>query len=87
FVSPGLKRLMNKKSGMLQSSPFRFAPDNGVAFFEDLGWRAAEVEPLAEVAYRLDRLPFLMRLAARLPQPDPRRPGVRPWGAAACLSR
>ncbi|MGB0437256.1 MAG: SAM-dependent methyltransferase, partial [Mycobacterium sp.] len=70
-----------------QSSPFRFAPDNGVAFFEDLGWRAAEVEPLAEVAYRLDRLPFLMRLAARLPQPDPRRPGVRPWGAAACLSR
>jgi len=87
FVSPGLKRLMNRKSGMLQSAPFRFAPDNGVAFFEDLGWRVAEVEPLAAVAYRLDRLPFLMRLAARLPQPDPRRPGARPWGAAVCLSR
>ncbi|MCH9736531.1 MAG: class I SAM-dependent methyltransferase, partial [Actinomycetia bacterium] len=87
FVSPGLKRLMNKKSGMLQSAPFRFAPENGVAFFEDLGWRVAEVEPLAAMAYRLDRLPFLMRLAARLPQPDPRRPGVRPWGAAACLRR
>ena len=87
FVSPGLRRLMNKRSGMLQSAPFRFAPDNGVAFFEDLGWQVAEVEPLAEVAYRLDRLPPLMRLAARLPQPDPRRPGVRPWGAAVCLSR
>lgn len=87
FVSPGLKRLMNKKTGMLQSAPFRFAPVNGVAFFEDLGWRMAEVEPLAAVAHRLDRLPFFMRLAARLPQPDPRHPGMRPWGAAACLSR
>lgn len=87
FVGPGLKRLMNRKTRMLESAPFRFAPANGVAFFEDLGWRVVEVEPLASAAYRLNRLGFFMRLAARLPQPDPRRPGLRPWGATVCLSR
>jgi O-methyltransferase involved in polyketide biosynthesis len=44
---PGLKKMMNKKmAGMLQNAPFKFAPDNGLAYFEDLGWRAVEVESL-----------------------------------------
>ncbi|MCH9668761.1 MAG: SAM-dependent methyltransferase [Actinomycetia bacterium] len=87
YVGPGLRRLMNRKTGILQSAPFKFAPENGATFFEDLGWRVVELEPLAPAAHRFDRLPFLMRLAELLPQADPRKPGLRPFGAVACLSR
>lgn len=88
FAGPGLKRLMNKKmDGMLQNAPFKFAPENGLAYFEDLGWRTAQVESLFEGAYRLHRLPKYMRPRAWLPQPDPRHPGPRAWSAAALLTR
>jgi methyltransferase (TIGR00027 family) len=86
FAGPGLKKMMNKKmTGMLENAPFRFAPDNGVAYFEDLGWRCVNVESLLVAARRFHRLPLFMRAVARLPQPDPRRPGGRPWNAAAIL--
>lgn len=87
FAGPGLKKMMNKKmAGMLENAPFRFAPENGVAYFEELGWRVAEVESLLNAARRFRRLPVPMRLAAWLPQPDPRGPGTRPWSAAALLT-
>ncbi len=88
FAGPGLKKMMNKKmAGMLQNAPFKFAPENGLAYFEDLGWRTAQVESLFEGAYRLHRLPKLMRALAWLPQPDPRHPGRRAWSAAALLTQ
>lgn len=88
FAGPGLKKMMNKKmAGMLQNAPFKFAPANGLAFFEELGWRVGESESLLVAARRFGRLPMPMRLVARLPQPDPRRPGGRPWSAVALLTR
>jgi methyltransferase (TIGR00027 family) len=89
FAGPGLRKMMNKKmAGLLRNAPFKFAPDNGLAFFEDLGWRVAEAEPLLIAANRFRRLPLMMRLVARLPQPDPRHPGSgRPWSATALLTR
>jgi methyltransferase (TIGR00027 family) len=88
FAGPGLKTMMNKKmAGMLENAPFKFAAENGVAYFEELGWRVVEVEPLLPAANRFRRLPLLMRLAAWLPQPDPRNPGTRPWSATALLTR
>jgi methyltransferase (TIGR00027 family) len=87
FAGPGLQAMMNKKmAGMLQNAPFKFAPDNGVAYYEQLGWRTVEVESLLVAAHRFRRLPLFMRLAARLPQPDPRHPGSRPWSAVALLT-
>lgn len=75
FAFPGLKKMMNKKmSGMLQNAPFKFAPENGIAYFEDLGWRSVEVESLLEAANRFRRLPMFMRPLAWLPQTDPRHP-------------
>jgi hypothetical protein len=71
---------------MLQNAPFKFAPDNGLAYFEDLGWRTVEVESLMVAANRLRRLPTFVRPAAWLPQPDPRHPGRRAWSAVACLT-
>jgi methyltransferase (TIGR00027 family) len=88
FAGPGLKKMMNKKmAGMLQNAPFKFAPDNGLAFFESLGWRVAEAESLLVAANRFHRLPISMRTVAWLPQPDPRHPGRRPWSAVALLTR
>jgi methyltransferase (TIGR00027 family) len=87
FAGPGLKKKMNKKmAGLMQNAPFTFAPDNGLAFFEDLGWRTARWEALYLAARRLHRLPLLMRPATWLPVPDPRRPGGRAWSAAALLT-
>ena len=85
-AGPGLKKVMNKTvSGIGENAPFSFAPDNGLAFFEDLGWRTVEVESLLVAARRFRRLSWSMRLAALLPQPDPRRPGSRPWSGVALL--
>jgi methyltransferase (TIGR00027 family) len=47
FAWPGLKKMMNKKmAGIFENAPFKFAPDNGLAYFEDLGWRCVDVESL-----------------------------------------
>jgi methyltransferase (TIGR00027 family) len=89
FAGPGLKKMLNKKmSGLLENAPFIFAPENGLAYFEDLGWRVVEAESLLMAARRFRRLPLSLRLVARLPQPDPRHPGgSRPWSAFAVLTR
>jgi methyltransferase (TIGR00027 family) len=87
FAGPGLKRTMNKKmAGMLQNAPFKFAPENGLAYFEDLGWRTLQVESLFMAANRFRRLPMFIRPGAWLPQPDPRHPGRRSWSAIALLT-
>ena len=87
FAGPGLRRMMNKKmAGMLQNAPFKFAPENRLAYFEDLGWRTVEVESLFAAAHHLRRLTLSMRLVAPLPQPDPRHPGRRAWSAVALLT-
>lgn len=87
FGGVRLKQMMNKKmSGMLQNAPFKFAPENGLAYFEELGWTVLEAESLLLAANRFRRLPFFMRPAAWGPQPDPRHPGKRPWSAAALLT-
>lgn len=88
FVSEGLKRTMNdRSSGLLRNAPFRFAPRNGLAFFENLGWTVIAAESVLTAARRFHRLSPVMRLLARLPQPDPRSPGNKMWSAVACLVR
>ena len=87
FAFPGLKKMMNKRmAGLLQNAPFKFAPENGVAYFEDLGWHTLEVESLFVAANRFRRLPIFVRPAAWLPQPNLRHPGGKPWSAAALLT-
>jgi methyltransferase (TIGR00027 family) len=87
FAGPGLRKMMNKKmAGMLQNAPFKFAPENGLAFFEALGWRVVDVQALYLAAHRLHRLPLFMRPLTWLPQPDPRHPGGRTWSATVLLT-
>ncbi|MDT5204011.1 MAG: hypothetical protein QOD34_647 [Mycobacterium sp.] len=88
FGGPGLKRLMNKNmAGLLQNAPFVFAPENGLAYFEDMGWRVLDSEHLMTAAKRFRRLPMFMWPATWGPQPNPRHPGRRPWSATALLTR
>ncbi|ORV85862.1 methyltransferase [Mycobacterium interjectum] len=87
FGGPGLKKMMNKKmAGIQQNAPFKFAPENGLAFFECLGWRIADAQALYLAAHRFHRLPLWMRPLTLLPQPDPRHPGGRVWSATALLT-
>jgi methyltransferase (TIGR00027 family) len=87
FAFPALKKMMNKRmAGMMQNAPFKFAPENGLGYFEDLGWRTLDVQSLFMAANRFRRLPVFMRPLAWLPQPDPRHPGRRPWSAVALLT-
>jgi len=86
FAFPGLKKRINKNvAGISENAPFKFAPENGLAFFEDLGWRAGEAESLLVAANRLRRLPIWMRpLTWR--RSDLRRPGGKPTSAVALLT-
>lgn len=59
FSFPGLKKRINRNvAGLSENAPFKFAPENGLAFFEDLGWRVIEAESLLKAARRLHRLPM-----------------------------
>ena len=87
FAFPGLRKRINKNvAGIAESAPFIFAPENGLAYFEELGWRPIEAESVLEAAYRLHRLPIWMRPLAWLPKADLRRPGNRPTSAVALLT-
>jgi methyltransferase (TIGR00027 family) len=88
FAGPGLQKRLNKGSGgMLNSAPIKFAPANGLAFYEDLGWRPIETESVFTAAHRFDRLPRWMRALAWLPQPDPRKPGRNTYSGIVRLTR
>ena len=89
LASPDVLAMLRRRVGadLAENATMRFAPANGVAFFEDLGWKATDVRSFFRAAARLGRLPRWMRLFAFLPDPDPRRPGRRPWGAAVRFTR
>jgi methyltransferase (TIGR00027 family) len=87
FAGPGLQKRLNKRTrGMLDSAPLKFAAENGVAFFEDLGWRVLELESVFTAAHRFNRLPRWMRPLAWLPQPDPRQPGSNTYSGVVRLT-
>lgn len=88
IVSPPVRELMmTTMKADLQNAPVRFAPPDGVAFFEARGWKAREVRSPIHEAKRLNRLPWLLKLLMMIPQPmpDPRDVGKIRWSGIACL--
>jgi hypothetical protein len=65
----------------------KFAPAEGVAFFEALGWVTQDVRSFVREAARLHRLPWFLRPFSFLPEPDPRRLGNARWSAAIRLTK
>jgi hypothetical protein len=68
-------------------APMKFAPSNGVAYFEALGWNVAAVHSTLHAAARYRRLPFLLRIFARFGEPDTRKPGQWRWYGVVKLKR
>jgi methyltransferase (TIGR00027 family) len=76
IASPAILRMMQRGMGdQLAQAPLKFAPPDGVAFFERLGWKALEIQSIVREAVRLRRAPLFLRLFSMFPQPDPRNLG------------
>jgi methyltransferase (TIGR00027 family) len=86
--SPAILEMMRKGMGAtLKNAPLKFAPENGIAFFEALGWRVAEVHSIFHAAVRFRRLPWFLKLFALLPKPNPRKLGKARWSGVVELTR
>ena len=88
FNSPRITaEMLSSMRGLLDSAPFKFAPPNGIAFFEALGWKPRELRSLFHEGARLKRLPLLMRPFALFPPPNPRDLGSERWSGVVRLER
>lgn len=86
--SPAILAMMNKSMGAhLTNSALKFAPGNGIAFFEALGWRVDQVHSIFQAALRFRRLPWPLKLFALLPEPNPRKLGAARWSGVVQLTR
>jgi methyltransferase (TIGR00027 family) len=87
-ASPIILQIMQKRMGQhLTNAPFKFAPANGLAFFEALGWQARDVRSVFREAGRYRRVSFFLRLLALLPGPNPRNLGRARWSAVVRFER
>jgi hypothetical protein len=78
--------MMRRQVGaQLANAPMKFAPSDGVAFFEALGWEAREIHSIVQAAVRFRRIPFFLRPFSWLPEPDPRKLGRSRWSAVVRL--
>ena len=69
YFSPEAMRYRQRKAmgRAMQNAPFRFAPENWFAFFEQHGWRAGEIRYLVDAGARLHRpipLPWHLKFLA-----------------------
>jgi methyltransferase (TIGR00027 family) len=88
LASPELRQMMMKTMGeQLASAPLKFAPPNGVAYFEALGWAVQDVSSFMRAAVKYHRLPWFLRPFGLLPEPDPRQLKNARWSAVVRLAR
>jgi methyltransferase (TIGR00027 family) len=87
-ASPGLLRMLKKriKQQLHLAAPFKFAPEEGPAFFARFGWKAADVQSVLKNAAKLKRLPFFLKLLSYLPE-TPRSRRDRPWSGICLLEK
>jgi methyltransferase (TIGR00027 family) len=84
--SPGLLNMMQQAMGaQLQNSPLKFGPEEGLAFWEALGWPRLAVKSMAEGAQEINRLPDWLKPYMSVPVPEPAGNAV--WGGVALLGR
>lgn len=90
IVSPGLLTMMQKRMGKDlagANAPLVFGPIEGPAFFTKYGWRPLEIRSMLHNAPK-KRLPLVMRIFARFPEPKDGIAGPkRPWSGVLLLER
>jgi methyltransferase (TIGR00027 family) len=84
--SPGLLKMMHQHMGdKFEAHPLKFAPEEGLAFYEAHGWKRQAVQSLPEGAEEINRVPDWLKPMVHMPVPDP--PGDAIWGGMALMSR
>lgn len=89
LTSPALLRMLARRWGRHLSgagAPFRFAPEEGPAFFTRYGWKPVDVRSMMKTAAHLKRLPWLLRLFALLPDSGGAH-ASRPWSGVVLAER
>jgi methyltransferase (TIGR00027 family) len=88
IASPAIVKMMQQQMGAhLANAPMKFAPPNGVAFFEAIGWKVVDVRSIMRAAAKFRRLPWILSLFAMLPDPDPRKLETARWSGVVELQR
>jgi len=87
LFSPSALAMIKGTRGHAAAGMLNFAPPDGVAFFERLGWAARDVQSIPRAAVRLRRAPLRLLPLALFPDPDPRKPGRVPWFGVVRLER
>ena len=88
LASPALLKMLAKKIGTPldhAGAPLKFAPKEGPDFFARSGWKPIEIHSVMHAAAKLNRLPFFLRLIARIS--SSRFQAKRPWSAVCLLAR
>ncbi len=88
LASPKLLAMLQRGigKGLAEAgAPLRFAPAEGPAFFAPHGWKPAAVESIMHVGARIRRLPWFLRLIAKLPAPG--RPYEGIWSGVCLMER
>jgi methyltransferase (TIGR00027 family) len=87
--SPALLAMLQRRMGSSleeAGAPLKFAPAEGMGFYEPYGWKGLEAHSLFHTAARLRRLSFMLRLLARFLAPEQFAPN-RPGGGVCLLGR
>jgi methyltransferase (TIGR00027 family) len=89
LCSPGLLAMLQRElGGQLEAAdaPFKFGPAEGPLFFQRCGWKPALVHSLLKTAAKHRRVPWFLRMLAKLPDSSGKQ-GRRPWGGVCLLQR
>jgi methyltransferase (TIGR00027 family) len=79
LFSPGALEMLKATRGHAAAPMLNFAPESGVAFIEQVGWRAREIQSIPRAAIRFRRAPLRLYPLLLRPDPDPRRLGRARW--------
>jgi methyltransferase (TIGR00027 family) len=88
LASPALLKMLEKKMGApldQAGAPLKFAPRKGPDFFVQSGWKPVEIHSVMHAAAKLNRLPFFLRLIAKICSPAFQ--AKRPWSGVCLLER
>ncbi|HEU0207391.1 MAG TPA: class I SAM-dependent methyltransferase [Candidatus Udaeobacter sp.] len=88
LASPALLKMLEKKMGApldQAGAPLKFAPKEGPDYFTRSGWKPLEIQSVLHAAAKLNRLPFLLRLIARISPPAFKE--KRPWSGVCLLTK
>jgi methyltransferase (TIGR00027 family) len=88
LASPALVKMLRKKMGHQldrANAPLKWGPREGPEFFVPYGWKPLEARSMIKTGLELNRLPFWMRLFARLQSPAFHP--ARPWSGICLLGR